>query len=67
MKHLPENQLDILKMTFLLVLLRSELCRDYLKNRKLRDNLVDIIKEAGAEGGTSKATGALLCEVANKV
>lgn len=38
-----------------------------MKNRKLRDSLVEIIKEAGAEQGTSKATGALLCEVANKV
>lgn len=43
------------------------MCRDYLKNRKFRDNLVEIIKEAGAEQGTSKAIGALLCEVANKV
>lgn len=41
--------------------------RDYLKNRKLRDNLVEVIKEAGAEEGTSKPIGALLCEVANKV
>jgi len=41
--------------------------RDYLKNRKLRDSLVEVIKEAGVEDGISKATGALLCEVANKV
>ena len=37
-----------------------------MKNRKLRDELVTVIKEAGAEDGCDKARGDLLYEVAVK-
>lgn len=38
-----------------------------MKNRKFRDAIVSVVKEAGAEGGTNKSKGALLYEVAIKV
>ena len=41
-------------------------CRETLKNRKLRDEVVAVIKEAGAEGGCEKSRGDLLYEVAVK-
>lgn len=41
-------------------------CRETLKNRKLRDEVVAVIKEAGAEGGCEKSCGDLLYEVAVK-
>ena len=41
--------------------------RDTVKNRKLRDTLVEVVEEANATTGTEKAIGALLYEVAVKV
>lgn len=41
--------------------------RPLLKNPKLLKNVIEVIREAGAEGGCSKAQGALLNAIATKV
>lgn len=43
------------------------LYRDTVKNKKLRDALVEVAEEAGATSGVDKSIGALLYEVAVKV
>lgn len=42
-------------------------CRQALKNAKFRHALLEVILEAGVQGGCSKQTGALLYFIAGKV